>query len=257
VSNTYGVIGVGSIAAAMVVGWCDGVADAPEIVLSPRSAERSADLAARFDTVRVAADNQAVVDAADVVVVCLLPGNAVEVLSGLRFRPGQAVVSAVAGVDVARLREVVAPASEVARSIPLPAVATRESVTPVHPAGQAVEELFARLGGSMVVADELAFESIAAASATVAAYFGYLGAIAGWLGDRGIPQDDARRYVAATFAALAGELGAPDPDFTALANAHATPGGLNEQFARDLGEAGVYDEVRIGLDGVLRRIAPN
>ena len=118
----------------MVVGWCDGVADAPAVVLSPRSAERSADLAARFDTVRVAADNQAVVDEADVVVVCLLPGNAAEVLAGLRFRPDQAVVSAVAGVDVARLREVVAPASEVARSIPLPAVATRESVTPVHPA---------------------------------------------------------------------------------------------------------------------------
>ena len=86
----YGVIGVGSIAAAMVVGWCDGVVDAPEVVLSPRNAERSAELAARFDSVRVATDNQAVVDAADVVVVCLLPGNAVEVLSGLRFRPDQA-----------------------------------------------------------------------------------------------------------------------------------------------------------------------
>ena len=255
--TTYGVIGVGSIAAAMVVGWCDGVSDAPDVVLSPRNAERSTELAARFDSVRVAPDNQAVVDDSDVVVVCLLPGNAVEVLSGLRFRPGQAVVSAVAGVDVARLREVVAPASEVARSIPLPAVATRESVTPVHPAGVAVEELFARLGGSMVVDDELAFESIAAASATVAAYFGYLGAIAGWLGSRGIAEDDARRYVAATFAALAGELGAPDPDFTALANAHATPGGLNEQFARDLRVAGVYDEVRIGLDAVLARIAQN
>ena len=225
------------------------------MILSPRNAERSADLAARFDSVRVAPDNQAVVDAADVVVVCLLPGDAVEILSGLRFRPGQAVVSAVAGVDVARLREVVAPATEVARSIPLPAVATRESVTPVHPAGPAVEELFARLGGSMVLADELAFESIAAASATVAAYFGYLGAIAGWLDSRGIPEDDARRYVAATFAALASELGAPDPDFAELANAHATPGGLNEQFARDLGEAGVYDAVRTGLDAVLARIS--
>lgn len=251
--STYGVIGVGSIAAAMVVGWCDGVADAPTVVLSPRSAERSAGLAARFDTVRVAADNQAVVDESDVVVVCLLPGNAAEVLSGLRFRPDQAVVSAVAGLDIARLLEVVAPASEVARSIPLPAVATRESVTPVHPSGPAVEELFGRLGGSMVVEDELAFESIAAASATVAAYFGYLGAIAGWLGSRGIPEDGARRYVAATFAALAGELGAPDPDFTALANAHATPGGLNEQFARDLAKAGVYDAVTAGLDAVLAR----
>ena len=94
--------------------------------------------------------------------------------------------------------------------MPLPAVTTRESVTPVHPGGAAVEELFAPLGGSLVVEDEMAFESVAAASATVAAYFGYLGAIAGWLGAQGIPADAARRYVAATFAALAAELGAPE-----------------------------------------------
>ena len=255
--TSYGFLGVGSIAEAMVVGLADGVADAPEIVLSPRSAGRSAELAERFPTARVATDNQAVVDAVDAVVVCLLPGNAAEVLAGLRFRADQAVVSAVAGVHLAQLGEIVAPATQVARSVPLPAVASRESVTPVHPGGVAVEELFGRLGGSLVVADELAYESIAAASATVAAYFGYLGTIADWLAGRGIPAAEARRYVADTFAALSVELGAPGADFAALARAHSTPGGLNEQFARDLGTAGVYDAVRAGLDAVLARIAPN
>ncbi|MFC6342799.1 NAD(P)-binding domain-containing protein, partial [Nocardioides hankookensis] len=90
--STYGVIGVGSIAEAIVVGLCDGVDDPPTIVLSPRSADRSAALAARFATVDVAADNQAVVAEADVVVVCLLPGNAAEILAGLAFRADQAVV---------------------------------------------------------------------------------------------------------------------------------------------------------------------
>ncbi|GAA1772386.1 pyrroline-5-carboxylate reductase [Nocardioides hankookensis] len=255
--STYGVIGVGSIAEAIVVGLCDGVDDPPTIVLSPRSADRSAALAARFATVDVAADNQAVVAEADVVVVCLLPGNAAEILAGLAFRADQAVVSAVAGLDVARLRSIVAPATDVARSIPLPAVATRGGRTPVHPATPAVTDLFGRLGGSLAIDDELAYESVAAASATVAAHFRYLGTIAGWLTDRGIAGPEARRYVADTFAALSGELGQPDADFTALAQAHATPGGLNEQFARDLGEAGVYDEVRSGLDAVLARIAPN
>jgi pyrroline-5-carboxylate reductase len=255
--STYGVVGVGSIAEAMVVGLCDGTDDPPQVVLSPRSADRSAALAARFATVRVAGDNQAVVDDSDVVVVCLLPGNAAEVLSGLTFRPDQAVISAVAGLTVQRLGEVVAPATDVARCIPLPAVATRGSMTPVHPATPAVTELFARLGGSLAIDDELAYESVAAASATVAAHFRYLGTIAAWLTDRGIPGSQARRYVADTFAALSGELGQPDADFAALAQAHATPGGLNEQFARDLGEAGVYDAVRTGLNAVLDRIAPN
>ena len=62
--------------------------------------------------------------------------------------------------------------------------------------------------------------------------------------------------VADTFAALSAELGTPGADFDALARAHATPDGLNEQLARDLDEAGVYAAVHAGLDAVLARTAP-
>lgn len=252
---TYGILGVGAIATAIVTGLCDGLAEAPPVVLSPRNAERAAGLAARLPSVRVASGNQAVVDASDVVVVCLLPADAADVLAGLDFRADQAVVSAVAGLPVGHLAELVAPATDVARSIPLTAVATRAGTTPVHPATPAVTELFGRMGGSLVVDDEAAFESVSAASATVAAHFRYLGTIADWLVGRGIPAPEARRYVADTFAALSGELGAPGADFTALARAHTTAGGLNEQFARGLEAAGAYDAVRAGLDAVLARIA--
>jgi pyrroline-5-carboxylate reductase len=252
--TSYGVLGVGSIASAIVSGLCDGVTEPPEIVLSPRNAERAAELAARFPSVRVAGDNQQVVDDSDVVVVCLLPVHAAEVLAGLRFRGDHAVVSAMAGVPVAQLAGLVAPATDIARSIPVPAVATRGSVTPVHPATQAATELYGRLGGTLEIADELAYESVSAASATVAAYFRYLGTIAGWLSARGVPTAAAHRYVADTFAALSGELDSPGPDFAALAQAHTTPGGLNEQFARDLDAAGTYDAVQLGLDALLARI---
>lgn len=39
---TYGIIGVGAIAAAIVTGLCEHVQDAPAIVLSPRNASRVA-----------------------------------------------------------------------------------------------------------------------------------------------------------------------------------------------------------------------
>ncbi|WP_087871896.1 NAD(P)-binding domain-containing protein [Arthrobacter globiformis] len=252
--TSYGVLGVGSIATAIVTGLCDGAAEPPSTMLSPRNAERAAELAARFPSVRVATDNQQVVDRSDVVVVCLLPSHAAEVLAGLQFRADHAVVSAIAGFPVGQLAGLVAPATDIARSIPLPAVATRGSLTPVHPATPAATGLYDRLGGSMEIDDELAFESVSAASGTVAAYFRYLGTIAGWLSDRGVPSAAARRYVADTFAALSGELESPGADFAALAQAHTTPGGLNEQFARHLEAAGTYDAVQTGLDAVLARI---
>lgn len=252
--TTYGILGVGSIAGAIVTGLCDGVADAPEIVLSPRSADRSAALAARFPTVRVAADNQAVVDASGTVVLCVLPEQAPEVLRGLVFRADHQVISAVAGLPFADLAALVAPAREVARSIPLVAVATRGGTTPVFPATPAATALYDRLGASLHVETEEAFDAVVGAAATVAAYFDHLGTITAWLTDRGLAAADASRYVAATFASLTDELSRPEVDFAALAQAHTTPGGLNEQFAGDLRAAGLPDVVRRGLDRILARI---
>jgi pyrroline-5-carboxylate reductase len=252
--TTYGVVGVGSIAAAIVQGLCDGVAAAPEIVLSPRNADRAAALAARFPTAWVARDNQQVVDDSDVVIITVLPDQAPDVLAGLTFRADQAVISAVAGLPVARLAALVAPATDIARSIPVPAVAARGSVTPVHPASGAAVALYDRLGGSMEVDDESAYESVAAASATVAAYFRYLQTIADWLTAHNMPAGAARRYVADTFAALSSELTTPDADFAILAQAHTTAGGLNEQFARHLDAAGTYKAITVGLDAVFARI---
>lgn len=251
--TTYGVLGVGSIAEAIVTGLCSGDGP-PEVVLSPRNAERSERLAARFPTVRVAGDNQSVVDAAEVVVVCLLPRHADDVLGGLAFRPGHRVVSAVAGLSTERLGRLVAPATDVARSVPLPAVATRSSTTPVHPPTDAAEELYGRLGGTLPVADERAYESLSAAAATVAAHLDYLGTIADWVAGHGIETSRARRYVADLFADLAPELRAADVDFADLAAVHSTPGGLNEQLARHLRDFGVLDIMRSGLDDLLTRI---
>lgn len=252
--TTYGILGVGSIASAIVTGLCEGIADPPEIVLSPRSADRAAALSARFPTVRTAASNQAVVDASDVVLVAVLPEQAPEVLRDLDFRADHQVVSAVAGLPFGDLTALVAPAREVARSIPLMAVATRTGTTPVFPATPSATALYDRLGTSLHVETEESFDAVVGASATVAAYFDHLGTITAWLADRGVATADAGRYVAATFASLTDELSRPEVDFAALAQAHTTPGGLNEQFARDLKQAGIPDAVRRGLDRIHARI---
>ncbi|GAW48137.1 MULTISPECIES: NAD(P)-binding domain-containing protein [unclassified Nocardioides] len=251
---TYGVLGVGSIAAAVVVGLCEGVEQPPDVVLSPRNAGRAADLAARFDTVTVAADNQAVVDGADVVLVAVLPQQVAAVLGDLEFADRHAVVSVVAGVSLDDLRRWVAPATRVARSVPLPAVARREGVTPVFPPLPEAVTLFDGLGGAIAVEDAAAYEALTVSSATVAAHYAFLGAIADWLVGHGISEAQARRYVAATYVGAAESLRADPVDFDALIAEVATPGGLNERFARRLREAGALDAVGAGMDEVLARL---
>lgn len=249
-SPTYGVIGVGSIAGAIVAGLC--VDDAPRIVLSPRNAETAAALADRFASVSVASDNQAVVDVADVVIVAVLPEQAEAVLTGLRLDDRHALVSVIAGVSLEDLAAW-SGVARVARSVPLPAVARREGRTPVHPPLPEAVALYDRLGGAIAVDDATTYEALTAASGTVAAHFAFLGAIADWLVAKGLTEQDARAYVAATFLG-AGESLRGTVDFAELIDEVATPGGLNEQFARHLREAGALRAVGPGLDAVLARL---
>ena len=160
----YGIIGVGEIGAAIVTGLCEGVDDAPRILFSPRNAERAAALAARYPSVAVAPDNQSVASRCATVVLSIRPKDSRAILTGLTFRPDQAVISVLAGVPNEELEPLVAPARDIARAIPLPPVGRRAGVTPVHPGTTAARALFGRLGGASEVDDAAAFEAMSAAT---------------------------------------------------------------------------------------------
>jgi pyrroline-5-carboxylate reductase len=247
---TYGVLGVGEIAEAMVTGLCEGVDDPPRMLLSPRNAGRAASLAKRFPSTSVAPDNQSLVDGCSTLVVSLRPADTRAVLDDLTFRPDHAIVSVMAGVSLDELASLVAPARELSRAIPLPPVARRTGATPIHPDAPAARALFERLGGASAVGDVAAFEAMSAATATIAAHVRYLAAISGWLSEHGVAPDQASRYVSSIFAGLAETLSDGTGDLEAVARAHATPGGINERFAATLDEAGVFELVARSLQTV-------
>lgn len=254
-SARYGFVGTGSITRAMVEGLSN-VGAAPEIVVSPRSAAVSAALAARHGNVRVAPDNQAVVDAAACVVVATRPDDARAVLDDLIFGSDQVVVSVVAGLPVAELRALVAPAVEVVRAIPLPSVAARQGLVPVFPPQLDALELFRQLGAVVALDDEAAFDSFSAASAFAATQLDLLATVESWLVGRGVPAPDARAYVRELIGGLSDALGdEPERELALLATDHATPGGLNEQIRTYVRAHGVHELISTALDDVARRVA--
>jgi pyrroline-5-carboxylate reductase len=256
VAGVLGFVGVGAIAEAIVTGLCEGELSPPSIHLSPRSAARTGRLAARYPSVLVADSNQGVVVRADVVFLCVRPQDAPAALSELAFHASQTVISVVAGVQIDALRQLVAPAEDIVRAIPLPAVARRSGLTAIHPPHELARAIFEPLGGVIAVRDEQALDALSASTATIAAHLAYLDTISRWLAGRGIPASDATRYVAAVFGALAGTLSdAPPDDFNALADEYATAGGINEQLLTALRGAGTYDVVKRALDDVADRLA--
>lgn len=247
-----GVIGVGSIASAIVSGLCRG-SEPPEFLISPRNAKVAASLAAAHQNVRVGESNEAVAREAALVLLCLRPADA-GVLRGLTFRRDASVISVIAGISVSALGEMVGPVQDIARAIPLPPVAVGRGITPVYPFIEPARSLFAQLGSVVQVADESAFNLFSASSATVAAHFAYLSRISEWMTAHGIDAAAARQYVAAMFGEIAGSLQVSDADFQRLAREHATPGGINERFAQIMTEQGVWETVDAGLDQVRQRL---
>jgi pyrroline-5-carboxylate reductase len=251
-----GFIGVGAIAEAIITGLCEGEEAPAAIHLSPRSAARAGRLAARYPGVHVADSNQTVVERADAVLLCVRPQDAPTALSDLTFRAGQTVISVMAGIRSDAVRTLVAPAADVVRAIPLPAVASRSGLTAIQPPHELAHSIFDRLGDVIAVDDERAFDALSASTATIAAHLAYLDTVSGWLADRGIPATDATRYIAEVFRGVSAALpGVEENGFGTLADEYATAGGLNEQFLTALTGAGTFELVDRALDDVAERLS--
>jgi pyrroline-5-carboxylate reductase len=248
----YGFVGVGAITVAIVEGLSSGVAEPPEVLLSPRG--RGAELAERFPDVRVCGSNQDVVDDASVVVLAVRPPDGRAVLQDLTFRPDHVVISALAGVGLASLLTWAAPAGEVVRAIPLPQAARARSLTAMYPDNAAARELFDNVGGVLVPGEEATLDAFSTATATFAAHLDHLATIAAWMADHGVDDDAASAYVAHIFGQLGESLLRHTGSLAALADGHLTPGGINEQVLADLREDGVPANVRRALDRVLARL---
>ncbi|CAK0812633.1 unnamed protein product, partial [Prorocentrum cordatum] len=226
------------------------------VVLGPRGAAKAAALAAEFPgTARVAGSNQEVVDAVDCVVVAVLPRQAEEVLRALTFREGQQVLSLVATLPPSRLRELAAPAAEVAVAVPLPAVARRQGATLLIPPVPFAQAVFAPLGSCVSVDDEAQFRRLQSVTALMGDFYARRQlTVQQWLVSHGVPEAQAAAWVGADFATMAADSAGAGAGTLAALVAEQTPGGMNEMVPREEAD-GSYQSLLYSLDAVHRRFA--
>jgi pyrroline-5-carboxylate reductase len=248
-----GFLGTGAITEAVITGL-GAAPGALDIVVSPRNAERSRALSARFANVRVAPDNQALLDRSDTVVLALRPQDIVAALDDLRFRREQVVISFVALLPMVRLQRLVAPAERMCRAIPLPSAALRTGPIALWPALPDVAELLGRIGTVVAAPTEELLEPLWATTALMAPFYEQLNQVTGWLVTNGAPVEIAAGYTTRLYAAWSRVATGHADDLAALRDASQTRGGLNEQALRQLGEADHYHSLGTALDAVLRRL---
>ncbi|HXV31085.1 MAG TPA: pyrroline-5-carboxylate reductase [Sinorhizobium sp.] len=253
-----GFIGTGAITEAMVTGLAGSGLGVTEILVSPRNAEVAARLASRFSPVRIAKENQAIVDAADILFLAVRPQIAEEVITGLAFRKGQTVVSVIAATDRSRLLAWIREDVQLTQAIPLPFVADRQGVTAIYPPNAEIAAIFDALGSTVECATKEEYDLLAVASAMMGTYFGILDRATGWLDDNGIAREKARAYLAPLFTSLAHvAVKADQTPLETLRREFSTPGGLNEQVFEDFDRSGGSRALTDALERVLSRVRGN
>jgi pyrroline-5-carboxylate reductase len=246
-----GVLGVGTVSTAVIHAMCSRPGDSSTFILSPRSVDRSIELADRYEQCTRAASNQDVVDRSDIVVLSMRPQQMDAALAELTFRPEQIIASFIAGSPPSHLAPLVKPAQRICQLIPLPAIEINRGPLLICPGIKDVTDTFAGLGDVIIVEDENLIRVFSVASAFMSTYYEMQNTVIDWAASRGVDQSLAARYVLSELDGLAA-VGASTPvaDLHSLPEEHQTKGGLNERVRNAMLAHGSFAALRDALDDV-------
>ena len=254
-----GVVGVGTISSATVRGLCrayPGTCE-PSFVLSPRNAAKGAALVEEFgaERITIAADNQAVVDAADCVIVAVLPAQAEAVLSALTIPKETLVVSLMASVKLATLKSLTG-CDRIVVCCPLPAIATGDGCTLVVPGG--VPEalaIYESLGTAVPVDDEDQYRRLQAMTCLMGDLYERMRTAQTWLTDNGVAPEPASKFVGGIFRTITTDAKDATPPTLDHLVAEQTPGGMNEMVIAEQRADGSYASLTHSLNSIHSRLS--
>jgi pyrroline-5-carboxylate reductase len=229
--KTIGFIGVGELALYTIRGVRAGGYTGP-IRLSPRNAEKAALLATQYGC-EIEVDNQSVVDNSDCVVIATRPADCLLTLAELNFTAKQMLLSVVAGIDIASLRQAVPADLEIVRAMPVSSAEAGSSPTLVFPGNAFITDLFNHCGNAIPVDSEDWFNQGSVLACVYCWFFTLFETLIESTKGPNLPAPLAAELVMG-MARGAAEL--------ALAKADIAPGDIADSIATD----GTYS--RLGLD---------
>lgn len=248
--SRIGFIGTGHIAAPMARFLARKGHD---IFVTERNAQVSARLKAELG-VTVGAP-QAVIDASEIVFLCLRPHLAQEVLTPLTFRADQQIVSVMAAVPAAQLAMLCAPASDFAQTIPLGFLEAGGCPLAAFGNDRLLAVLFEPENPVVKVADEAALNAHFAVCAMVPGLLDLMATGADWLAGETGDADGAEFY---TTQLVAGFLSVMEKGKAGLLaqerDALATDGTLSLQMTETLRAGKAHEALHTALTAIGKRL---
>jgi len=250
-----GFIGTGKIASSVITGICTSKISFQKIIVSPRNRNIAQKLKKRFRKVNIAKTNQEVVDKCNWVFLSVTPKVGKKILPKLKFRSNQKVVSFIATINLAQLKNILGKKIKIIRAIPLPPIALKKGPVPIYPPDKQVKSFFNKLGTTVEIKNEKSSKNFWATSGMMAPFYELLKVLSDWLVRRGIKRNEAQKYITSLFVALSEDsVMNSKKDLKYLVKDSQTPKGLNEQAVKQLRKAGFYRSLEKSLNSILKRL---
>ena len=250
-----GFIGTGKIASSVITGICTSKISFQKILISRRNKNISKKLKKRFRKVYIAKTNQEIVDKCNWIFLAVTPKVGKKILPKLKFRSNQKVISFIATINLAQLKEILGKKIKIVRAIPLPPISLKKGPVPICPPDKQVKGFFDKIGTTIEIKNERLSKIFWATSAMMAPFYEILKVLSDWLVKRGIKRNEAQKYITSLFVALSVDsVNNSIKHLKHLVADSQTPGGLNEQAVKGLRRAKFYKSLEKSLNTILKRL---
>jgi len=247
-----GVIGTGTIASAIVTGFCTQKTG-HEFFLSPRGAEKAAALAAKFTEAKVCASNQEVLDKADWIFISVQK-NGFDALDELKFRKDHKVLNMATEMKLPGLKRRIGETDILAHLVPLPMIVGGYGPLLVHPENAEIGALFKPISDVLFIDNLDDVRPLQLLTCMMSPYYMLLEEIVKFSDDQGIDHDLSVKFLHSLLTSLS-RRAAESENCDLIELAHdMTPGGYNEQAMNELMQNGSIKAWRTALDNLHERL---
>ena len=250
-----GFIGTGKIATAVITGIFKSNLTHKKITISPRNKETAKKLKKKFNSIKIAKNNQEVINTCDWVILSITPTVGKKIIKELKFKSNQTVISFISTITLAQLKKAIKVKAVIVRAIPLPPIALKKGPVPIFPPNKKIKKFFDRMGTTVEIKNENSSINFWSISGMMASFYELLNVMTKWLVKKGVKRKEAQKYITSLFLALSEDaVQNSKKDLKYLVKDSQTPKGLNEQGIKELTKAGFYKSLEKTLNSIHRRL---
>ncbi len=250
-----GFLGTGKIASSVITGICKSNISCNQILVSPRNKSVALKLKKNFKKVRIAKNNQEIVNSCNWVFLSVTPTVGEKIIKDLKFRSNQIIISFISTITLSQLKKAIKVKAKIVRAIPLPPISLKKGPVPIYPPNKKIKDFFNKIGTTVEIRNEKSSINFWSTSGIMAPFYQILNVMTNWLVKRGIKRSNAQQYITSLFLALSEDaLVNSKKNLKYLVKDSQTPKGLNEQGVKELSKAGFYRSLEKTLNSIHRRL---